>query len=51
MGNEQRGPGVGDLAPQFFVAVGGTRLALNHLAASRDKLVLMSQDSYRYHPN
>jgi hypothetical protein len=51
MGKEQRGPDVGDLAPEFFVAVGNGRLALSQLTARRDKLVLMSQDSYRYHPN
>jgi hypothetical protein len=51
MGNEQRGPGVGDLAPEFFVQVGGSKLSLSQLAARRDKLVLLSQDSYRYHPN
>jgi hypothetical protein len=51
MGNEQRGPEVEDRAPEFFVKVGSDRLALSQLAARHDKLVLMSQDSYRYHPN
>lgn len=51
MGNEQRGPDVGDRAPEFFVKVGRDRLPLSQLAASHDKLVLTSQDSYRYHPN
>jgi len=51
MGEEQRGPEVGDRAPEFFVKVGSDRLALSQLAARHDKLVLTSQDSYRYHPN
>jgi hypothetical protein len=51
MGNEQRGPEVGDRAPEFYIKVGSDRLALSQLAARYDKLVLMSQDSYRYHPN
>jgi hypothetical protein len=51
MGNEQRGPEVGDRAPEFFVKVGSERLALSQLAARHGNLVLTSQDSYRYHPN
>jgi hypothetical protein len=51
MGNEQRGPEVGDRAPEFLVKVGSERLPLSQLAARHDKLVLTSQDSYRYHPN
>jgi hypothetical protein len=51
MTNKERGPEVGDRAPEFFVKVGRDRLALSQLAARHDKLVLTSQDSYRYHPN
>ena len=51
MNNEERGPEVGNRAPEFFVGVGRDRLALSQLAARHDKLVLTSQDSYRYHPN
>jgi hypothetical protein len=51
MGSAQRGPEVGDHAPEFFIKAGSERLALSELAARYDKLVLTSQDSYRYHPN
>ena len=51
MSSEQRGPEVGGRAPQFFVKVGSDKLTLSQLAARHDKLVLTSQDSYRYHPN
>jgi hypothetical protein len=51
MGNEQRAPEVGDLAPEFIVELGDGRLALSDLAARTGKLILMSQDSYQYHPN
>ena len=51
MGNEQRGPDVGERAPEFFVKVGSDRLALSQLAARHNKLAVTSQDSYRYHPN
>jgi hypothetical protein len=51
MGNKHRGPEVGDLAPEFFVQVGSNRWELSQLAARHDKLVLLSQDSYQYHPN
>jgi len=51
MSNEQSGPEVGDLAPEFIVELGDDRSALSDLAARSEKLVLLSQDSYRYHPN
>ncbi len=51
MDNEQRGPEVGDFAPEFFVEVGDSRLVLSNLAARSEKLILMSQDSYQFHPN
>jgi len=49
--NEQREPEVGDLAPEFTVEVGDDRLAMSNIAARCKKLILLSQDSYRYHPN
>jgi len=49
--NEQREPEVGDLAPEFTVEVGHDRLAMSNIAARCKKLILLSQDSYRYHPN
>jgi hypothetical protein len=51
MGNEHREPEVGDLAPEFIVEAGDGRVALSNLAGRREKLILMSQDSYQYHPN
>jgi len=51
MDNEPRGPEVGDLAPEFFVELGHSRLVLSNLAARSEKLILMSQDSYQFHPN
>ena len=51
MGKRKRGPEVGDRAPEFFVNVENDRLALSQLALRHDKLVITSQDSYRYHPN
>ena len=51
MSNEQRRPEVGVLAPEFIVEVADERLALSNLAARSEKLILMSQDSYQYHPN
>lgn len=51
MDNEQRGPEVGDPAPEFSVEAGDGKLPLSSLATLSDKLILMSQDSYQYHPN
>lgn len=51
MGDEQKGPEVGDRAPEFIVEIGDDRLALGDLAARSEKLILMSQDSYQFHPN
>ncbi len=42
---------VGDTAPEFFVETTEGSLSLHQLAAQRQKLILTSQDSYRYHPN
>ena len=44
-------PRVGDTAPDFLIATTGGQLSLRQLAAGNKKIVLTSQDSYRYHPN
>ena len=51
MTREAEGPRVGDKAPQFVIATADGSLPLHQLAARYQKLVLMTQDSYRYHPN
>lgn len=48
---EPNGPRVGAKAPEFFIATPDRRLPLHQLAARYKKLVLTTQDSYRYHPN
>ena len=45
------GPEVGAQAPEFLIATADGVLTLHELAARHEKLVLTSQDSYRYHPN
>jgi hypothetical protein len=44
-------PRVGVKAPEFLIETPEGRLALDQLAARHDKLILTTQDSYRYHPN
>lgn len=51
MSGKPRGPEVGELAPEFYVDTRQGKLLLSELAARYRKLVLTSQDSYRYHPN
>jgi hypothetical protein len=48
---EPNGPRVGVKAPEFFVETSEGRIPLHQLAARHEKLVLTTQDSYRYHPN
>lgn len=48
---EANGPRVGVKAPEFFVEASEGRIPLQQLAARHEKLVLTTQDSYRYHPN
>ena len=48
---EPKGPRVGAKAPEFFIATADGRLPLHQLAGRHKKLVLTTQDSYRYHPN
>ncbi|HEY7164130.1 MAG TPA: hypothetical protein VIB79_06185 [Candidatus Binatia bacterium] len=47
----KEGPETGDRAPEFMLEVAGRMLPLGELASRRQKLILTSQDSYRYHPN
>lgn len=42
---------VGDKALEFVIATADGSLSLHQLAARHEKLVLTTQDSYRYHPN
>ena len=51
MTSETAGPGVGDKAPEFLISTADSRLPLHQLAARYEKLVITTQDSYRYHPN
>ena len=44
-------PGVGEKAPDFLVATSAGEISLHRLAAQHEKLILTTQDSYRYHPN
>jgi hypothetical protein len=44
-------PWVGAKAPEFFIETSDGRYSLHRLAAQHKKLVLTTQDSYRYHPN
>ena len=44
-------PQVGAKAPEFLITTPDGRLPLHQLAARSKKLVLTTQDSYRYHPN
>ena len=51
MNAETQSPQVGDKAPEFFIVAADGNTSLHQLAARYEKLVLTSQDSYRYHPN
>jgi len=51
MTGETKCPQVGAKAPEFLIATPDGRLPLHQLAARYQKLVLTTQDSYRYHPN
>ena len=42
---------VGVKAPEFLVETANGKLPLHQLAARHEKLILTTQDSYRYHPN
>lgn len=49
--DELEGPRVGEKAPEFLIETLDGRFPLSQLAARHEKLILTSQDSYRYHPN
>lgn len=49
--DEPKEPRVGAKAPEFLIETANGRFLLNQLAARHEKLILTSQDSYRYHPN
>lgn len=43
-------PAVGDCAPQFFIDTPSGRLTIGELAARVGTVVLVSLDSYQFHP-
>lgn len=45
-----RGPQVGEKAPEFFIQAPDGRFTVSELASHAGKLVLISRDSYRFHP-
>ena len=51
MVDELKGPRVAEKAPEFLIETPHGGLPLSQLAARHEKLILTSQDSYRYHPN
>jgi hypothetical protein len=48
---KSKGPRVGAKAPEFFIETPDGRFPLHQVAARHEKLILTTQDSYRYHPN
>ncbi|MGH7887737.1 MAG: hypothetical protein ACREPG_07715 [Candidatus Binatia bacterium] len=42
---------VGVKAPEFLIETSAGRFPLRQLASQHEKLILTTQDSYRYHPN
>ena len=46
-----KAPRVGVKAPEFLIETPDGRFPLHQLAARHEKLILTTQDSYRYHPN
>ena len=51
MSPTSKGPRVGVKAPEFVIETIGGKLPLHQLAERHEKLILTTQDSYRYHPN
>ncbi|MDH3444752.1 MAG: hypothetical protein OEN50_12555 [Deltaproteobacteria bacterium] len=51
MTDEPKKPRVGEKAPKFLIETPDGRFPLHELAARHEKLILTTQDSYRYHPN
>ncbi len=48
---KKAGPEAGAKAPDFLIDTADGAMPLHRLAARCEKLVLTTQDSYRYHPN
>jgi hypothetical protein len=46
-----KAPRVGVKAPEFLIETPDGKFPLHQLAARQEKLILTTQDSYRYHPN
>jgi hypothetical protein len=51
MNTKPSGAQVGAKAPDFTIETVDGKLPLHQLAARYQKLILTTQDSYRYHPN
>ncbi len=51
MTDKREKAGVGAKAPDFLVETADGAVSLHQLAARHEKVILTSQDSYRYHPN
>jgi hypothetical protein len=51
MSAKPNGLQVGVKAPEFLVETPDGKIPLHQLAGRHEKLVLTTQDSYRYHPN
>lgn len=51
MSSEVEEARVGTKAPSFVMATPDGRFPLHQVAARYQKLILTTQDSYRYHPN
>ena len=49
-GESADGPQVGERAPDFVVETSSGRLLISELAGHAGKVVLISQDSYQFHP-
>lgn len=45
------GPQVGERAPDFFIQARIGTLRMSEFAAEVGKVILISQDSYQFHPN
>ncbi len=45
------GPQEGERAPDFLVQAANGRVRMSVLAAQAGKVVLITQDSYQFHPN
>lgn len=48
--NADKIPDVGELAPEFFLDTSSRKLSIYELAGQAGTIVLLSLDSYRYHP-